>query len=295
MSTVFLQCYGCEDCAVLSPLQTGPRVAARVRSLATSKLRCQPIGSTSVSQGILIAVDEDAQERQPLAVEGEYVPPAFNASHFHCPLCGVLAQMHWIALLAAQRRSDASRATCGNCNGELIWVKFKKWNTQESGGFWTDDWRMVRPASAPGPRPHPQMPEKVRADYEEARAIVAQSPRGACALLRFALQELLEHLGQNDKSPNDGIAALVKQGLPVETQQALDVLRVVGNNAVHPLELDLRDDVETATGLFAVLNFIVQDRIAQPKNIKKMFSMLPEGARKAIEKRDGASRPGDAP
>lgn len=131
------------------------------------------------------------------------------------------------------------------------------------------------------------MPDDVKADYEEARAIVQASPRGASALLRLATQKLLTHLGGKGDNINDDIAALVKKGLSVEIQQALDTLRVVGNHAVHPGELDLKDDLETANGLFTIINFIVQDRIAQPKALAALYNKLPESARKKIAKRDG--------
>lgn len=131
------------------------------------------------------------------------------------------------------------------------------------------------------------MPDDVKADYEEARRVVALSPRGACALLRLAVQKLCIDLGEAGAKINDDIASLVEKGLPVEVQEALDSLRVIGNEAVHPGELDLRDDVETATALFDLLNYVVKDRIAEPKERRRIFGLLPEKKRDAIAKRDG--------
>ena len=51
--------------------------------------------------------------------------------------------------------------------------------------------------------------------------------------------------------------------------------------------MDLTDDTDTATALFSLVNFIVEDRIAQPKKRKAIFDKLPEGAKAAIRKRDG--------
>ena len=78
----------------------------------------------------------------------------------------------------------------------------------------------------------------------------------------------------------------MKRGLDARIQKALDVVRVIGNNAVHPGQVDLRDDKVTATELFKLVNLIVEAMIATPKHIEAMYGALPEGALKAIEKRD---------
>ena len=94
------------------------------------------------------------------------------------------------------------------------------------------------------------------------------------------------HLGKNGKNINDDISALVKEGLPPEIQQALDIVRVVGNNAVHPGELSEDDVAEVSDTLFELVNQIVEERIARPKKLNSMFSKLPQGALDAIKKRD---------
>ena len=145
---------------------------------------------------------------------------------------------------------------------------------------------MIEPVTAGGPSPHVEMPEKVRGDYEEARMIVGQSPRGACALLRLATQKLADNLVEGAANLDTKIGTLVSEGLAPEVAQALDVLRVVGNNAVHPGEMMLDDDVGTATALFECVNLIVEDRIARPERVSALFSKLPQGARDAIQRRD---------
>ena len=145
---------------------------------------------------------------------------------------------------------------------------------------------MIVPGEAPVPPGHSDMPEKCSADYDEARNIVAVSPRGASAILRLTLQKLMVELGEQGKNLNDDIASLVTKGLPVLVQQALDFCRVVGNNAVHPGELEITDTPEIAHNLFEMVNFIVEDRIARPKQIQALYAKLPPGALRAIEKRD---------
>ncbi len=130
------------------------------------------------------------------------------------------------------------------------------------------------------------MPEDVREDFIEASSIAVKSPRGAAALLRLALQKLMLHVGQRGENLNDDIGALVREGLDPRVQQALDSLRVIGNNAVHPGELSLNDDAEAAQGLFGILNFIVEQLIELPRRLDAMYESLPQTARAAIERRD---------
>ena len=77
------------------------------------------------------------------------------------------------------------------------------------------------------------------------------------------------------------------KGLPAQIQQALDVIRVNGNLAVHPGELDMRDDRATAESLFGLVNLIGEVMISQKKHVSEMYARLPKGALEAIEKRDG--------
>ncbi|WP_415663473.1 DUF4145 domain-containing protein [Vibrio taketomensis] len=50
---------------------------------------------------------------------------------------------------------------------------------------------------------------------------------------------------------NNDIKELVSEGLSPKIQQALDSLRVVGNNAVHPGQINIDDNAEVAYKLLA--------------------------------------------
>ncbi|MEN3280088.1 MAG: hypothetical protein V7607_1228 [Solirubrobacteraceae bacterium] len=229
-------------------------------------------------------VDDEGRQ---LVAAGEHVAPVLMRDAFNCMHCGAYAAQRWNTL--TYRRANASESTrirrcqCYRCDGESFWLAPSDVTTNAED----PEARMLWPfGSSVAAVAHPDMPPEVREDYDEARAIVDRSPRGAAALLRLALQKLCKALGEKGDNPNDDIASLVRKGLPLGIQQALDALRVIGNNAVHPGELDLRDDQETAVSLFDLLNTIVDRQITQQKKLSAVYARLPQGARDAIAKRD---------
>lgn len=204
-----------------------------------------------------------------------YVPAAYNKSAFHCvhPSCGTYAKQVWQPVYTNHPFATVrglTLATCEHCGQYSLWLNEM----------------LLFPATRTAPAPHADTPASIIGDYEEARAVLQDSPRSSAALLRLAIQKLCIELGQPGKNLNSDIGELVKQGLPVQIQRALDIVRVVGNNQVHPGVLDVRDDPEIATRLFDLFNIIVDDRIARPKQIDAMYAKLPETARKQIEERD---------
>lgn len=141
-----------------------------------------------------------------------------------------------------------------------------------------------------GIAPNQDLPDEILRDFEEARSILGDSPRGAAALLRLCVQKLCIHLGEKGKNIDDDIARLVAKGLNPLVQKSLDIVRVIGNEAVHPGVIDLNDDRDTASQLLNLINSIVDQMISHPKQVETMYEKLPESKRAAIEKRDGKSK-----
>lgn len=194
--------------------------------------------------------------------------------------------MNWLSMfiqgVGGIESTSMYLAVCSHCSENLYWLKNPKNGDAPETGL------MLSPASTPAPMPHQDMPADVRTDYEEARQIATNSPRGAAALLRLGIQKLCVHLGESGENINSDIAALVRKGLPPEIQQLLDVVRVVGNNAVHPGELSASDVAAVSSALFDHVNQIIEERISRPKKLQEMFAKLPQSAQQAIKKRDGS-------
>jgi putative lipoic acid-binding regulatory protein len=213
----------------------------------------------------------------------QYIEPVFRADRFTCPHCGTISQQQWQdnyfqadVNIEIDRQSQievfhSTTARCLSCTKKTLWINNE----------------LVFPIFAVYPKPNTEMPVSVLSLYNEAGEICGKSPRGACALLRLALQTLCVELGEEGKDLNTDVKNLVKRGLPEVVQQSLDVVRVVGNKAVHPGQIELNvENKETIDTLFELINIIVEYMIAMPNRVGSLYSKLPVGAKEAIEKRD---------
>jgi len=129
--------------------------------------------------------------------------------------------------------------------------------------------------------------DDIKRDYEEAASILQKSPRGSAALLRLAIQKLCKELGCKGENINTDIGKLVSDGLPAKIQKSLDAVRVIGNEAVHPGQMDLRDDAENASALFKLVNLIAEKMLSEPREIEAIYEQIPETKKKQIFERDG--------
>lgn len=211
-----------------------------------------------------------------------YIEPKKDLTSYTCPHCNTISQMqrdiHFF-------RDDDNNNTnvlnydminnlltihrCQCCGKKILWI----------GDEYIYPDIVAEEANS-------DMPESVKQLYNEAGLIYNKSPRAACALLRLAIERLCNELGEKEDI-NTNIGALVEKGLPKSVQQALDVVRVVGNKAVHPGQISFDVDVkETATMLMHLINIIVQRMISEPKEIDSLYQELPESVKQSIEKRD---------
>lgn len=220
------------------------------------------------------------------------ITPKYLEKAFRCPHCGSNNQQDWYrssTLFSAPNSTGIplqqikfSTARCAVCHEFSIWDNANR--------------EMVYPDVVTVPLPHSDMPEEIAKDYQEARSIAGKSARGAAALLRLATEKLARVIVKNRELSGGGdlngnIKLLVANGLHSDIQRALDSLRVIGNEAVHPGVLDLRDDKATAEKLFQLLNLIVQNQISEPALIQSLYEeKVPPEKKDGIEQRDKANK-----
>ena len=253
------------------------------------------------------------------------INPCFNSNSFSCPHCSAIAHQDWFQARAQRIDRErgatvydpglmekllqdealperfrkvisdslplirAGKPAFGESSDTMsinvIDVAFSRCYSCTAITIWHRD-SVIYPSSDIAVEPNADLPPDIRYDFLEAQNIYRSSPRGAAALLRLCIQKLCNYLDVKDKNIDAAIASLVKRGLDSRIEQALDIVRVIGNEAVHPGQLDLKDDRETAEELFSLVNIIADAMISQPKRIAELYAKLPESKRNAIEKRE---------
>ena len=208
----------------------------------------------------------------------KYEPPNFELEAFNCPHCQAYSHQLWYNVLKARpgfnkkEIQDLKITTCSHCKKDSLWINGK----------------LIYPEIMGIPNPNEDLDDEIQRDYLEAASIINKSPRGAAALMRLAIQKLCKQLGESGDNINNDIANLVKKGLPLKVQQALDTVRVIGNESVHPGEINLNDNREIAIKLFEFVNMIANIMITQPRDIESLYNTLPDEKLEGIKNRDSS-------
>ena len=239
-----------------------------------------------------------------------HVAPALGSDAYNCPHCSAYSHQTWhrgrtyevdsndirdssIAHLSREIlftiQSIESSKTLGQQIPGIGGLTISKCEHCSKPTLWLGE-VILWPKHGTAPPPHPDLPADIRCDYEEASTIAGDSPRGAAALLRLAIEKLCRHLAGSDKSLNDSIKSLVRKGLDKEIQEAMDIVRVIGNHAVHPGQIDLQDKPDTAETLFHLVNLVVEVMISRQRQIAELFETLPQSERTKIARRDNNAK-----
>jgi hypothetical protein len=217
----------------------------------------------------------------------KHYPPKYATGQYHCPHCGVYAKQFWAHIEAKpiwggcfinrdvssfNERLDKSWtiSKCEHCENKMIWFNDN----------------ILYPKMMIVELPNNDLSDEIRKDYLEAATIFSDSPRSSAALLRLALQKLCKQLGEKGDNINNDIGKMVEKGLNPLVQKSLDSLRITGNNAVHPGEINLEEEPDKVLKLFELINFIAEKMMTEPKEISGFYDSLPENSKRAIEQRD---------
>ncbi|TDJ86175.1 DUF4145 domain-containing protein [Campylobacter volucris] len=211
----------------------------------------------------------------------KYIKPFFKGRAFNCPHCRAYSSMRWddfcdysgVTIKGVEGYSFFE-STCYHCERSVIWYLKDK------------NPKIFFPKEVAIP-PEENMPENIKEIYEEASLILGDSPRASCALLRLALQELMKYLKENiqiynglkNRNISEDIKEIINIGNFYQEQkemleEAMNSIRLVGNKASHPSELDINDNSEIANILFEMINFIVGEIITKPKEREERLNKL---------------------
>jgi hypothetical protein len=205
-----------------------------------------------------------------------YTAPTFGETAFNCPHCGAFSNMHWVDNYAGFRGSEPVQhlksAHCRRCEDYSLWINEK----------------MTYPSEITVESPNSDLPEDIKQIYMEAAGILNISPTGSAALLRLAVEKLTDFLNAKGKDLNQKIGYLVtEKKLNPKIQKSLDIVRVVGNNAVHPGQIDFTDTQLVAENLFSWVNIIAREMITEPNKVNSTYEkLIPENTKKGIIERD---------
>ncbi|MBN1303340.1 MAG: hypothetical protein JXA13_02820 [Anaerolineales bacterium] len=149
---------------------------------------------------------------------------------------------------------------------------------------------LLFPYQKTGDDPNPDLPTEIRQEFDEARAILRESPRAAAALLRGCIRGLSLPLGGKGIDSGQDAAGLEGkglEGLAPRLREALDSLRVTGQNALPPGLIDPDDNRDTAVQLLVLLNTIADQIISHPRQVEAIYEQLPKSQKSSSKKKSG--------
>lgn len=198
------------------------------------------------------------------------IEPKKDKYSFICPHCNI------VAIMAHKNNLEFYNSI----NNTMSRINIRQCVACNEINIWLDE-KMVYPKPKFTLPPNEDLSENIKKLYIEASEIVEQSPCGACAILRLALQKMLKELGLYKKDLNTSIGDLIQsEKINKSLLKALEIVRVCGNNAVHEGVILLDDNKEIAKNLFKLINFIAEKLITEEKEINEFYGNLPNNKKR---------------
>lgn len=188
---------------------------------------------------------------------------------------------------------------CRKRSLSIVWTTTEVTNTYERTFVNTEDLRAWRPLPAIQAKPQPDwIPPKIRARYNEACAVLQESPSSSVMQSRACISLLLDARWTDDDpdlseriNNTDSLAKkirLAQDRLKPEIVTALDAIRLVGNEGAHPSVEVLTDTRrEEADLVLAGIEMILKEweRSCDEKEDMKRISVLRDEAEARKDKR----------
>lgn len=118
------------------------------------------------------------------------------------------------------------------------------------------------------------IPQQIRQDYEEASAIISDSPKAAATLLRRCLQGMIrDYWGVKKDNLCDAINT-IKDSVSVLTWEAIDAVRQIGNIGAHmekDINLIIDIDEGEAEQLQKLIEYLIHDWYIERHNKERLL------------------------
>ena len=159
----------------------------------------------------------------------------------------------WDVPYSSVEEIHISKCEFSECRRECVWVNGE----------------MLFPDVNEYPPANDDMPDDIKKIYDEAGIIANESSRAAAALLRLVLQELCKTLGCEGDNLRKQIERLAEsKKVSPDVIQAADIVRLVGNDALHPDrvgDVDIENAPDLVADLFEFVNWVAKEGISDPK------------------------------
>ena len=199
-----------------------------------------------------------------------------------CPHCGVKSQQKYLNKIYGSYESYVAPKSTPN-EGHIqsrYKTSLQGLNSIQCGSCGNysiyHNGKMIYPIDSSVSKPNEDMPSNVKKVYYEAKTVLNISPKSACALLRLALEILMNELDINGRTLNDKINNYCNDfDSNNRLIKAFHLVRIVGNETVHPGTIDIDDNEDIARAMFEILNEIVNETITKKKKLDAIFDYLP--------------------
>jgi Domain of unknown function (DUF4145) len=210
----------------------------------------------------------------------------YGEEKFICPHCETATNHTWHRLTIKNGEIDTDKVNMHYFLDDFNMSAFSVCNYCDDICLWENTELVYPESDFLVEDPNSDMPEFVKDIYYEARSILQYSARSSSALLRLALETMLEDKGYKQNKLHEKITALIgSENASDELIMAAELIRHYGNSSAHKGFIDLNDNLDTANELFMVINIIAQDQYSKPKRLQALMDKLPVGKREGLEKK----------